>query len=76
MGWLARQPPLTSQSAGDIAEQTWAVPGAPKQAGNVFDIAQALSWIASHERDFDTVATRQAEIGHILRSFLPAARAL
>ena len=52
-----------------------AVPGAPKQATNVFDVAQALSWIASHERDFDTVATRQTEIGHILRSFLPAALA-
>lgn len=52
-----------------------AVPGAPKQASNVFDVAQALSWIASREGDFDTVATRQAEIGHILRSFLPAALA-
>lgn len=46
-----------------------AVPGAPKQAANVFDVAQSLSWIASRERDFSTAATRQAEIGAILRSW-------
>jgi hypothetical protein len=46
-----------------------AVPGAPKQAANIFDAAQALSWIASRERDLNSVASRQAEIGHMLRSF-------
>ena len=46
-----------------------AVPGAPKQATNVFDVAQALSWIASREGDFSTVAARQTEIGEILRTW-------
>lgn len=46
------------------------VPGSPEKAETVFDVAQALSWIASHEKPFDTSATQQAEIGHIVRLLL------
>ena len=49
------------------------VPGAPKRAANLFDVAQALSWIASRAKDIDTVATRQAEIGHMIRPVMPNA---
>jgi hypothetical protein len=64
-------PPYKTQLATDQNVRfTGTVPGAPQRAKTIFDVSQALSWIASHEKPFDTSASQQAEIGHILRLLL------
>jgi hypothetical protein len=43
-----------------------AVPGAPSRSATVYDVAQALSYVASHRRDVEEAEAFQREIGPLL----------
>ncbi len=43
------------------------VPGSPAPARTLYDLAQAMSWVATRRNDPDDVEIRQSEIGQIVR---------
>ena len=46
----------------------WEVPGSPCPARTLYDVAQAMSWVATRKRGLDESEMRQREIGHIISS--------
>jgi hypothetical protein len=42
------------------------VPGAPVGAKTIYDVAQGLSWVASHRSDIDEAEAQQRDIGPLL----------
>ena len=44
------------------------VPGSPCPVGTLYDVAQAMSWVATRKRGLDESEMRQREIGHIISS--------
>jgi hypothetical protein len=47
--------------------ETEAVPGSPKQAANLYDVAQALSWVASRRRDSEQRIAWQSDLPLLIK---------
>jgi len=51
-------------------DYTTRVPGSPTQVGNVYDLSQTLSWVASHRNDFDESQAWVGSIPDLMQAFL------
>lgn len=49
-----------------VFSPTTPVPGSPERSETMFDIAQALSWVASHRDDFQQRLTWRAQISRLM----------
>jgi hypothetical protein len=53
-----------------IVELLKPVPGSPSRAVTIYDVVQAMSWVASRRTDVDEVEQRQRQIGELAESLM------
>lgn len=64
-------PPFKKLSPSErIVKLLSPVPGSPKRAGTIYDVVQAMSWVASRRTDVDEVEQRQRQIGELAKSLM------
>jgi hypothetical protein len=64
-------PPFEKVSPSNrIVELLSPVPGSPGRAGTIYDVVQAMSWVASRRTDVDEVEQRQRQIGELAESLM------
>jgi hypothetical protein len=64
-------PPFEKVSPSNrIVELLKPVPGSPGRAGTIYDVVQAMSWVASRRTDVDEVEQRQRQIGELAESLM------
>ena len=64
-------PPFRENSTEQADRRTTApCPGLPERAGTIYDVVQAMSWVASRRTDVDEVEQRQRQIGELAESLM------
>jgi hypothetical protein len=64
-------PPFEKVSPSNrIVELLKPVPGSPGRAGTIYDVVQAMSWVASRRTDVDEAEQRQRQIGELAESLM------
>jgi hypothetical protein len=53
-----------------MVERLGPVPGSPEQVGTIYDVVQAMSWVASRRAEVDEVEQRQRQIGELAESLM------
>jgi hypothetical protein len=53
-----------------IVELLNPVPGSPGRAGTIYDVVQAMSWVASRRADVDEAEQKQRQIGELAESLM------
>jgi len=48
------------------------VPGSPNEARNLYDVGQALSWVATNRNNAEDKTQWQSEIPNLLENLVPA----